>query len=460
MNPDRPLRLPDGFRFGVVTSGFGVEGGYNGPDEPANNWAEWERAGVIEPSGDALDFWHSYEEHFDRAAGLGCDSFRLSVEWSRVEPAPGELDAAAVDRYRAILSAAARRGLEPVVTLHHFAHPAWLGPDFWVGLDSPELFAGWAEVAVSRLKDHCRHWITINEPNIVAIESYLTGRFPPGRRLAAGAALRALDHMLAAHVMAADVIHRVQPDARVSVNTYALSIYELDQLLVDTLVARHQGVLRSGIGSHLRGRRSNWNRAAPTPASVAERALRRLVASAVPLDQALPRTIAEVYRSSRAASIDAVALGYHDQVASPRLPPRWHQRPEPSRLAARCRRGAGVGLPVEVAESGLCQQVVSGRPLPGSDRWDRPRYLRESLAAVVRALDDGAAVEGYWHRSLADSYEWGTYDSRFGLYGVDRARGRRWSALDATGHDAAGAYRRVIVGLRAGDRSVLAGALV
>ncbi|MBW3557960.1 MAG: family 1 glycosylhydrolase [Actinobacteria bacterium] len=459
MDPDRPLRLPERFRFGVATSGFQVEGGYNGRGEPANNWAEWERAAVIEPSGDALGFWDSYEEHFDSAAALGCDSFRLSVEWSRVEPRPGDLDGGAVDGYRAILAAAARRGLEPVVTLHHFTHPAWLGADFWLGLDSPELFAAWVEVAVSRLKDHCRHWITLNEPNVGAIQSYLTGGFPPGRRLAAGAALRALDHMLAAHVLAAEVIHRLQPEARVSVPTYSLPIYELDQMLVDTLLAPHHGVARGDIGSHLRACRAAWSRSAPpAAASVPARALRRLVATAVPLEQALVRSIAELYRSARPTSIDAVALGYHDQPLSRRLRPPWARRSEPSILAATCSRRAALGLPVEVAENGMCQRVVRGRPLPRGDGWDRPRYLRESLAAVVRAVDDGAAVSGYWHRSLADSFEWGSYEPRFGLYGVDRARGRRWSALDAAGHDAAGAYRRLIAGIRSGDRSVLAGA--
>ncbi|HET9441932.1 MAG TPA: family 1 glycosylhydrolase, partial [Acidimicrobiales bacterium] len=63
MAPEQPLRLPDGFRFGVATAGFSVEGGYNGPGEPANNWAAWEREARVEPSGLALDFWRHYDEH-------------------------------------------------------------------------------------------------------------------------------------------------------------------------------------------------------------------------------------------------------------------------------------------------------------------------------------------------------------------------------------------------------------
>ncbi len=67
-------------------------------------------------------------------------------------------------------------------------------------------------------------------------------------------------------------------------------------------------------------------------------------------------------------------------------------------------------------------------------------------------------VTGYWHWSLVDNYEWGSYEPRFGIYGVDRHRGEhgvRWLETDSMGHDAPGAYRRIVTGLRNGDRSVL-----
>ena len=133
--------LPPGFRFGVATAGFQIEGGFNGPGEPANNWVRWERAGRVEPSGLAVDFWNRYEEHLDRAAALGCDAFRLGVEWARVEPAPGQVDDGALEHYATILDACRERGLEPLVTLHHFTHPAWLGEDFWLSGDAPERYA-------------------------------------------------------------------------------------------------------------------------------------------------------------------------------------------------------------------------------------------------------------------------------------------------------------------------------
>ena len=75
--------------------------------------------------------------------------------------------------------------------------------------------------------------------------------------------------------------------------------------------------------------------------------------------------------------------------------------------------------------------------------------LREHLAAVARAVADGLPITAYFHWTLADNYEWGSYEPRFGLYGVERDGDRiTWSSRDAMGHDAAGAYRDLIAGLR------------
>jgi beta-glucosidase len=103
----------------------------------------------------------------------------------------------------------------------------------------------------------------------------------------------------------------------------------------------------------------------------------------------------------------------------------------------------------------MCNRVRRGRSFPRLDGWDRVRYLRATLAAVMDAIDAGVPIAAYFHWALVDNYEWGSYEPRFGIHGVDRERGGRVLDTDALGADAAGAYRRIIEGLRAGDRSVL-----
>ena len=134
------------FFWGVATSGYQSEGGYNGPGEPLNNWAWAENDGDVVPSGRTSDFWNLSHEDFARCRELGLNAFRLSIEWARVQPsivlgekeglapgaAPPPFDERALYSYAQRLADCRAHGLEPFITLHHFVHPAWLGVDAWL----------------------------------------------------------------------------------------------------------------------------------------------------------------------------------------------------------------------------------------------------------------------------------------------------------------------------------------
>ena len=465
-----PFALPAGFRFGVATAGFQIEGGYNGPGEPANNWAEWERAGKVEPSGLAIDFWRTYEHHLDRAVAAGCDAFRMSVEWARCEPHPDEIDDNSLARYRAILDACWARGLRPLVTLHHFTHPEWLGVDFWLSPDAPGRFARWVDVAVGALGDRCSEWVTINEINVYAAQTYFNGLFPPGRLLDVSSLVRAFDHLLAAHVLAYDIIHAHQPSATVATNTYSFSAYETDRLLIDLLLARSHGVERDEVSSWLERRRLALVEAEPTHGPI-ETFWRRVTGRLVPGGAALPRALDAVYASPHERTLDVTQIDFYDprvdrkfrlpghRTAGGRnwLPGRllWDDPPDPAAFRRYCSLNAEPGLSLWVAENGLCNRVRRGRSYPRLDGWDRPRYLHAHLGVLVDAIDAGLDIGGYFHWCLADNYEWGSYEPRFGLYGIDRERGLRWSDSDSMGAPAAATYAEIIAGLKAGDRGVV-----
>ena len=81
--------------------------------------------------------------------------FRLSIEWARVQPSvstkpsePPDFDLKAIDGYADRIAACRRYGLEPVITLQHFTHPAWLGIDAWLEDGTPELFEKFVSTAV------------------------------------------------------------------------------------------------------------------------------------------------------------------------------------------------------------------------------------------------------------------------------------------------------------------------
>ncbi len=478
---------PPGFLMGVGTAGFCVEGGFNGPGEPANNWVRWERTGRVEPSGIACDFWARPEDVLDRAASLGCDAFGLSVEWARLEPVEGELDGGALDRYARVLAMCEERGMAPVVTLHHFTHPWWLGEEYWLTPGSPDRFSEHVARIVPHLSPYCSRWVTVQEPGSLAVAGWLSGAYPPGRKGAVSDAWAVVDNLLTAHVLAYGVIHDVQPGAEVTIGTRASYLYDFDRILTDLLRARSLGVTRRDLDAWVDERRALHDLARP-PRGLGELALRKLVAAASPFGEPAGRMARKLRRPSPRRVVGAVydhpsdsildvngfdwydpdaghALGLPGRRTSggrSRHPTRmaWDVMPDPSGLAAWCREQHALtsSLPLWVLENGISTRVRRGRAYPRLDGWDRPRFLRAHLRAVVDGVEDGAPIGAYLHRSLVDGYEWGSYEPRFGIYGMDRARGERgarWLDTDADGKDSAGVYRRLIAGLRSGDRSVL-----
>jgi beta-glucosidase/6-phospho-beta-glucosidase/beta-galactosidase len=74
-------------------------------------------------------------------------------------------------------------------------------------------------------------------------------------------------------------------------------------------------------------------------------------------------------------------------------------------------------MPLYVTENGVADARDS----------KRVRYLLGYLGELHRAItEDGIPVQGYFHWTLTDSYEWNRgFGVRFGLYGVDRATKER-----------------------------------
>src|ERR1700677_1790106 len=134
MSP-RHVRFPSDFSWGTSTSAYQIEG-----DNDNTDWFRFERTPgtpAVEVCGDACDSWHRYEEDLDILVSLGLNSFRLSVEWARIEPEQGVVSVEALAHYRDVLRACHVRQITPVVTLHHFTLPLWVADQG--GFESPDI---------------------------------------------------------------------------------------------------------------------------------------------------------------------------------------------------------------------------------------------------------------------------------------------------------------------------------
>jgi len=337
--------------------------------------------------------------------------------------------------------------------------------------DAPDRFAAWAAEAVGALGPVCHRWITINEPNVLAVQSWYFGVFPPGRLLDHDGLTRALDHLVAAHVLAYDAIKAVQPHAVVTTNPYPFSAYHSERALTDVLSARRHGIARLDVPGWLADRAEAFHRDLPSHGP-REALARRWAAAAVPTAGTFDRALDAVYASPHELTLDEVHLDWYDPRTDHkfRLPGHrtaggrswwpgrmlWDDPVDPAGMVRYLELYQEPDRPLVIAENGLCNRVRRGVSHPRADGWDRVRYLRANLGGVATAILGGVPVNGYFHWCLADNYEWGSYEPRFGLYGIDRDRGVRWSDHDSMGGPAARTYREIIEGLRGGDLGVVA----
>jgi len=154
--PTATFHFPKGFLWGTATAAHQVEG-----NNTNNNWWKWEQEGhTADKSGLACDWWGGrWKEDLDRAVEAGQNAHRLSVEWSRIQPAPDRWDEDALEHYRSILRGLRDRNMTAMVTLHHFTDPLWLTELCgWETEAVVPLFEKFVRKTVEALKEYCTLW--------------------------------------------------------------------------------------------------------------------------------------------------------------------------------------------------------------------------------------------------------------------------------------------------------------
>jgi len=413
MAKQRILHFPEGFLWGTASSSHQCEGG-----NINNQWYRWEQQGRIltgEASGIADNWWENAERDFNLAEQMENNALRLSLEWSRIEPAEGRWDSAALDRYRQMLTNLRRRHMKPIVTLHHFTEPLWFA-DRGGFADEANIrfFVRYATYAVQTLKDLCDFWVTINEPNVYAAQGYVIGSSPPGERDIIRAS-QVLCNLVQAHVQAFYAIRRLQPEGQIG--------YCLHYRLFDP--ANRLSPLDSSAAA-VQDTFFNW-------------AILKAMETGkftFPLNMLL----APVVRAEAARDYHGVNYYTREMVRfDPALPAELfgHRFVRPGAICNDPGLDNNFG---EIYPKGIYRilktvyrRTRGNKPLyitenGFSDAADnrRPRAILEHLAMVHRAIREGIPVRGYLHWSLVDNFEWNNgWGVRFGLIEVDQQTQRR-----------------------------------
>ena len=178
-------QLPNDFFFGAAMSGPQTEGQWNQGGKLENLWDTWS----IQDLGSFYncvgsyagnDFMAKYQEDFRILKDLGLNTYRTSIQWSRLLDADGNLNEEGAAWYHELFRASREAGLEPFVNLYHFDMPTYLfNRGGWESREVVEAYAHYADVAFHEFGQEIKYWFTFNEPIVEPEQRYQEGVWFP-----------------------------------------------------------------------------------------------------------------------------------------------------------------------------------------------------------------------------------------------------------------------------------------
>ncbi|MDF1665283.1 MAG: family 1 glycosylhydrolase [Planctomycetota bacterium] len=388
-------KMPPGFLWGTATSAHQVEGG-----NIHNDWWDFEQDS--KRSGAASDFRNRFESDLDLARDLGTNSFRLSLEWSRIEPKHGQRCPMAIDYYHQLIDACLDKDLQPFVTLQQFTLPRWCADKGgWLNQETLTAFNKHVSWVADQFGDRVSHFVTINEPNVQAGASYLAGVFPPGRRLRPDLADRCQAALIKAHAQAYRTIHN-NLEKRFPGRSVELGVSPH----IVSWKKSHWDL--GGIFKRI-GEQFNWGFLDALSSGTIKFQTYREVAPEI---QGCFDFVGMNYFMGMPANILGVLkfMGLIPKSSGEQSSDNGWPQDAPGFEQALLRAHNDYHKPIYVTENGIAD---------ASDRR-RSKYLTDHLEALSRASGAGVDIRGYFHWSLMDNFEWHEgLQPRFGLYEVD-----------------------------------------
>lgn len=426
--------FPPGFRWGVSTSAYQIEGavteGGRGPSIWDTFTAEPDRVTDASTGAVACDHYHRYEQDVALMAELGVSAYRFSVAWPRIQPeGAGAANPAGVDFYDRLVDALLARGIDPVATLFHWDLPQALqDAGGWSARETAERFGEYADLIGAALGDRVKLWITLNEPSVHFFIGHLWGMHAPGQRLFDDP-FPVAHHQLLGHGLAVRALRTRTTSPVTIANSYTPSW----AVGPDGTPATASDADRAAAAAH----DTLYNRLFTDPLL-----LSRYPDGLEMLAGHAGAAIRDGDLATIAAPLDALGVNYYNPagIGAPSegnpLPfdmrliegyPRtyfgWPVVPEALRdLLVSLRHRYGVALPpIHITENGCACDDAVGPDGRCADP-DRVSYLDAHVTAMADAMATGVDVRGYYVWSLLDNFEWAEgYTKRFGLVHVDFA---------------------------------------
>ncbi|WP_405569873.1 GH1 family beta-glucosidase [Streptomyces sp. NBC_01167] len=437
------VSFPPGFLWGTATAAYQIEGAVREGGRTASIWDTFSRTPGRTENGDtgdiATDHFHRRAEDVRLMADLGVGAYRFSVSWPRVQPTGrGPAVQQGLDFYRGLVDDLLDHGIRPVLTLYHWDLPQELeSAGGWPERETAYRFAEYAGIVAGALGDRVDLWTTLNEPWCSAFLGYGSGVHAPGRTDPV-AALRAAHHLNLGHGLAVQALRASLPaDAQLSISLNPSVVRPLSQSPGDLDAARRIDALANRVFADplLRGSYpedlfadtaplTDWSFVHDGDTTAIRQPLDWLGLNyyAPALVSAADGGTAERNDGHGASEHSpwpgADAVTFH-QPPGERTEMGWSIDPTGLYDLLMTYTHKASGVPLMITENGA---ACDDKPAADGTVHDPERiaYLHGHLAAVHRAIADGADVRGYFLWSLLDNFEWSYgYSKRFGAVYVD-----------------------------------------
>ena len=413
--------FPEGFVFGAATAAYQIEGHAFG-GAGSTHWDTFSATPgnvVRAENGDrACDHYHMYEGDLDILKEAGFDGYRFSTSWARVMPeGRGEVNQEVLDYYDRLVDGMLERGLKPFQTLYHWEMPSALADlGGWTNRDVARWIADYTEVITRRIGDRVNSIATINEPWCVSFLSHFLGHHAPGQRDVRATA-RAMHHVNLAH---GAMMERLRDMGQKNLGI----VLNFDRALPadDSAGSVEAAQLQDAIFNR-------WFIEAITKGTYPEEVL-----------NGLGKYMPDGWQDDMALinqPLDWLGVNYYTRglyLPDPTIPwpslkpvsgplPKtqmgWEIFPDGlHHFLTRMARDYVGDLPIFVTENGMAwdDHVENGAVYDP----ERTAFVSDHMKATLRAIEDGANVQGFFYWSLMDNYEWALgYEKRFGIVHVD-----------------------------------------